>query len=113
MDKPGKTLCVSPPLPTGRRLSTRLHSTVATSRIDFDSGRGETFSRLPAFSLFFPEPVQTTETTASHTNCFAGFCPHSVDWRNHEYCCADKQTEPDYGAKDQILWDDPTHGGYP
>jgi hypothetical protein len=54
-----------PTLPTGRRLSTRLHSTVATSRIDFDSGRGETFSRLPAFSLFFPEPVQTTETTAS------------------------------------------------
>src|SRR5208283_1959648 len=42
----------------------KLHSATATSRIDFDSGKGETFSRLPALSLFFPEPVQTTGTVA-------------------------------------------------
>jgi hypothetical protein len=30
----------------------KLHSTAATSRIDFDSGKGETFSRLRALAYF-------------------------------------------------------------
>ena len=45
MDKPGKTPCVSPALPTGRRLSTSF-TAPQQQRIDFDSGKGETFSRL-------------------------------------------------------------------
>jgi len=59
MDKPGKTQCVSPTLPTGRRLPHKLHSTpqqhgMILLRV---SGNDQTSSRLPAFSLFFPRKL--------------------------------------------------------
>jgi hypothetical protein len=44
----------------------KLHSATATSRIEFDSGKGETLQPATGLSLFFPEPVQTTGTTAFH-----------------------------------------------
>jgi hypothetical protein len=56
MDKPGKTQCVSPTLPTGRRLPNKLHSTPHQHGmiLFWVSGNDQTTSRLPAFSLFFP-----------------------------------------------------------
>src|SRR5262249_53360247 len=54
MDKPGKTQCVSPTLPTGRRLPHKLHSTPQQHGMILISGNGEISSRLHAFSLFFP-----------------------------------------------------------
>src|SRR5438445_11615211 len=42
----------------------KLHSTTATTRYEFDSGKGETFSRHTSLSLFSPEAVQTTGTVA-------------------------------------------------
>ncbi len=45
----------------------KLHSATATSRIEFDSGKGETLQPATGLSLFFPEPVQTTGTTAEWT----------------------------------------------
>jgi hypothetical protein len=42
----------------------KLHSATATSGIEFDSGKGETLQPATSLSLFFPEPVQTTGTTA-------------------------------------------------
>src|SRR5207253_423095 len=43
----------------------KLHSTTATTRYEFDSGKGETFSRHTSLSLFSPEAVQTTGTVAT------------------------------------------------
>jgi hypothetical protein len=54
MDKPGKTLCVSPTLPTGRRLPTSFTAPRNKKRSIRFRGNGETISRLPAFSLFLP-----------------------------------------------------------
>src|SRR5215469_3525189 len=54
MDKPGKTRCVSPTLPTGRRLLHKLHSTPQQHGMILISGNGEITSQLYAFSLFFP-----------------------------------------------------------
>src|ERR1700680_4989482 len=42
----------------------KLHSTTATTRYEFDSGEGETFSRQPALAYSPPEAVQTTGTVA-------------------------------------------------
>src|SRR5580692_9771026 len=42
----------------------KLHSTPQQDRINLISGKDETSSRLPAFSLFSPEAVQTTGTIA-------------------------------------------------
>ena len=42
----------------------KLHSTPQQDRMNLISGKGETSSRLPAFSLFSPEAVQTTGTVA-------------------------------------------------
>jgi len=42
----------------------KLHSTTATTRYEFDSGKGETFSRPTSLGLFSPEAVQTTGTVA-------------------------------------------------
>ena len=53
MDKPGKTLCVSPTLPTGRRLPTSFTAPGdKTDEFDF----GERGNQQPAtdFSLFLP-----------------------------------------------------------
>jgi len=68
MDKPGKTRCVSPTLPTGRRLLHKLHSTPQQHGMILISGNGEITSRLYAFSLFFP-----------------GSCPNNRDRRNAEF----------------------------
>jgi hypothetical protein len=54
MDKLGKTQCVSPTLPTGRRLPHKRHSTPQQHGMILISGNGEISSRLYAFSLFFP-----------------------------------------------------------
>ena len=64
MDKPGKTQCVSPALPTGRRLPTSFTAPRNKKRSIRFRGNGETISRLPAFSLCSPEAVQTTGTVA-------------------------------------------------
>ena len=66
MDKPGKTPCVSPTLPTGRRLPTSFTAPRSKDRMNLISGKGETSSRLPAFSLFLP-----------------GSCPNYRDRRNY------------------------------
>ena len=65
LDKPGKTPCVSPALPTGRRLPTSFTAPRSKDRMNLISGKGETSSRLPAFSLFLP-----------------GSCPNYRDRRN-------------------------------
>src|ERR1700746_2434414 len=64
MDKPGKTQCVSPTLPTGRRLPHKLHSTPQQHGMILISGNGEISSRLHAFSLFFPGSCPKTGTVA-------------------------------------------------
>jgi hypothetical protein len=64
MDKPGKTLRVSPTLPTGRRLPASFTAPRSKKRSIRFRGNGETISRLPAFSLCSPEAVQTTGTVA-------------------------------------------------
>src|SRR5262250_1202449 len=69
MDKPGKTRCVSPTLPTGRRLLHKLHSTPQQHGMILISGNGEITSRLYAFSLFFP-----------------GSCPNNRDRRTLSGC---------------------------
>ena len=53
MDKPGKTPCVSP-LAHRSAAAHKLHSTPQQDRMNLISGKGETSSRLPAFSLFLP-----------------------------------------------------------
>src|SRR5260370_6400022 len=66
-----------------RRLANRsaaahkLHSTPQQDRMNLISGKDETSSRLPAFSLFSPEAVQTTGTVAicgalESANCRSG-----------------------------------------
>jgi hypothetical protein len=67
MDKPGKTQCVSPTLPTGRRLPDKLHSTPQQHGMILILGNGEISSRLHAFSLFFP-----------------GSCPNNRDRRTSQ-----------------------------
>jgi hypothetical protein len=46
----------------------KLHNTTATTQYEFDSGIGETFSRLPALAYSSPESVQTTGTVAHQTD---------------------------------------------
>ena len=65
MDKPGKTQCVSPTLPTGRRLPTSFTAPRNKKRSIRFRGNGETISRLPAFSL-----------------CLPGSCPNNRDRRS-------------------------------
>ena len=54
MDKPGKTLCVSPHLAHRSAAAHKLHSTPHQDGMNLISGNRETSSRLPAFSLFLP-----------------------------------------------------------
>src|SRR3974377_2038189 len=70
MDKPGKTQCVSPTLPTDRRLPNKLHSTPQQHGMILISGNGEISSRLHAFSLFLPES-----------------CPNNRDHRTENIAC--------------------------
>ena len=58
----------------------KLHSATATSRIEFDSGKGETLQPATGLSLFFPEPVQTTGTTAYKTDMRAAMARHRFSW---------------------------------
>jgi hypothetical protein len=46
----------------------KLHSTPLKDRMNLISGKGETSSRLPAVSLFLPEPVQTPGAVAAPTD---------------------------------------------
>jgi hypothetical protein len=64
MDKPGKTPCVFPVLPTGRRLPASLTALQPQDGINLISGNHQTSSRPPAFSLFLP-----------------GSCPNNRDHR--------------------------------
>jgi hypothetical protein len=48
----------------------KLHSTTATTQSEFDSGNGQTISRLPALAYSSPEAVQTTGTVAQINNLF-------------------------------------------
>jgi hypothetical protein len=65
MDKPGKTLRVSPTLSTGRRLPTSFTAPSQQHGMNLISGNDQTSSRLTAFSLFFP-----------------GSCPNNRDRRS-------------------------------
>ena len=62
MDKPGKTPCVSPTLPTGRRLPTSFTAPRKQDRMNLISGKLETSSRLPSLAYSSPEAVQSTGT---------------------------------------------------
>src|SRR5712675_1669418 len=50
MDKPGKTPCVSPTLPTGRRLPTSFTPLEQQQGMNLIPGKRETISRLPALA---------------------------------------------------------------
>jgi len=50
MDKPGKTPCVSPTLPTGRRLPTSFTPLQQQQGMNLIPGKRETISRLPALA---------------------------------------------------------------
>ena len=63
MDKPGKTPCVSPALPTGRRLPTSFTAPQQQQGLNLIPGAVKPSAGYRP-SLFFPEPVQTTGTTA-------------------------------------------------
>ena len=66
MDKPGKTLCVSPTLPTGRRLPTSFTAPQQHQGLILIPGKVP-LQPATGLSLFFPEPVQTTGTVADAT----------------------------------------------
>ena len=74
MDKPGKTLCVSPTLPTARRLPTSF-TAPGYKADEFDFGKGETSCRLPAFSLFLPGSRPNNRYRR-----ISSFCPTSWTW---------------------------------
>ena len=67
MDKPGKTLCVSPRLAHRSAAAHKLHSTPQQDRMNLISGKGETSSRLPAFSLFLPGSCPNYRDRRSNT----------------------------------------------
>jgi hypothetical protein len=50
MDKPRKTLCVSPTLPTGRQLPTSFTAPQQQQAMNVIPGKGEPISRLPALA---------------------------------------------------------------
>ena len=63
MDKPGKRHAFPPPCPPlGGCPQASQHP--QQDRLNLISGKDQTTSRLPAFSLFLPEPVQTPGTVA-------------------------------------------------
>src|SRR6516165_6751925 len=85
MDKPGKTQCVSPTLPTDRRLPNKLHSTPQQHGMILISGNGEISSRLHAFSLFLPESCPNNRdhrTTAAHLLVLFGRYPRKKSVEN-------------------------------
>ena len=60
----GKRHALPPPCPQVGGCH-KLHSNRQQDRMNLISGNDQTSSRLPAFSLFAPEAVQTIGTTAS------------------------------------------------
>src|SRR5215468_3994162 len=90
MDKPGKTRCVSPTLPTGRRLLHKLHSTPQQHGMILISGNGEITSRLYAFSLFFPGscPNNRDRRTQPSTNSNLNSAPQPPN------CSASQPSSP-------------------
>ena len=84
MDKPGKTRCVSPTLPTGRRLPTSF-TAPATTQDEFDFGESRNQQPANSLSLFSPEAVQTTGTVALLCNRGAPRCktPQMLPPRPH------------------------------
>ena len=64
MDKPGKTQCVSPTLPTGRRLPTSFTAPPQQHGMNLIPGKVKPSAGHISLSLFSPEAVQTTGTAA-------------------------------------------------
>ena len=84
-----------PPLAHRSAAAHKLHSTTATTRSEFDSGNGETISRLPALAYSSPEAVQTTGTGAVSDEpdaCVARGIIH-----------VDEQTPADLHKQDRVL----------
>jgi hypothetical protein len=79
MDKPGKTQCVSPTLPTDRRLPNKLYSTPQQHGMILISGNGEITSQLTPLAYSSPEAVQTTGTVAEVILPF-----HQLDRDDHQ-----------------------------
>jgi hypothetical protein len=59
MDKPGKTRCVSPTLPTRSAAAHKLHSTTATTGMNLIPGKVKPSAAATNLSLFSPEAIQT------------------------------------------------------
>jgi hypothetical protein len=66
MDKPGKTPCVSPTLPTGRWLPTNFAALQQLQGFNLIPGVVKTFIRLPTLAYSSRKPVQRTGTTADN-----------------------------------------------
>jgi hypothetical protein len=64
MDKPGKTPCVSPTLPTGRRLPTSFTAPRNKKRSIRFWGKVKPAAGYRPLAYSSPEPVQTTGTVA-------------------------------------------------
>jgi hypothetical protein len=67
MDKPGKTPCVSPTLPTGRRLPTSFTALPQQDGMNLFRGMIKPAAGYPLLAYSSPEAVQTTGTAAE--NC--------------------------------------------
>ena len=63
LDRVGKTPCVSPTLPTGRRQPTSFTAPQQQQELNLIPGKVN-LQPATSLSLFFPEPVQTTGTIA-------------------------------------------------
>ena len=63
-----------PPLAHRSAAAHKLHSTAATSRIDFDSGKGATFSRRQTLA-YSSRNLSRRPGPSQYTQIGAGFCP--------------------------------------
>jgi Integrase core domain len=82
MDKPGKTPCVFPTLPTGRWLPTNFAALQQLQGFNLIPGVVKTFIRLPTLAYSSRKPVQRTGTTAVPLS-FAPGEAYQFDW-SHE-----------------------------
>ena len=69
MDKPGKTQCVSPTLPTGRRLPTSFTAPRQQHSMNLISGKVNPSAGYQPLAYSSPEAVQTTGTVAMTLRC--------------------------------------------
>jgi hypothetical protein len=67
----------------------KLHTTPQQDGINLLSGNHQTSSRPPAFSLFFPEAVQTTGTIAGNCRTPGVFCGFVIRWGGYALSDAD------------------------